>query len=606
MKYNIEKMQQGGGFATFTPIVESMPSQGVSAKGKAAAEPEAKSILDDETFKKMLTTGLVNDTNSLISELVKMESSTQNPYIQSSNKVMALRLIGKANELKQSGEMWKSAMATSKANGSLGEVAVGGYGEVYAKDKDNKVVAMSLSDYKSSDEKPKLLTVAELLNERQYNPNLTGRNDLFNAANNSIGLNKITDHVKGLVHALGRDIYDTDHTYSKDEAKAQATTIASQFGAKSPTQDDLKSLSVLKQVVDGTTDYAKVEEKGSSQRKHVDQALDYIWGTLGTNAQQKLTATAVMNGSNDPRKFLMEMLYTETGESYSSKVTPVKTPGESALGGHEKAVSAFELFNNGKTGKQSIQWNEPGTGKTMNLVATGVARLSTSKGETFGMATLGKVLGTEQGALVHTDGAFFGDKHISQDDMNKIIYDGQDAARVYMPTTASGAPDYTRLDDIKQLEHEAFSHHDWDKNKINEFFAQRGYGYVQVNDQKEYVMNNRYKPFLLMYGLTTDGAQASQDNSRIHALSGGEEAGVKNSLLETWKKEKISAPTGFLYTTYYKGAVAIPYRDDSSMYAAALHKNLLAPQTSIEQARVNQNIQQGTIINPNSQFLFTK
>jgi hypothetical protein len=167
-------------------------------------------------------------------------------------------------------------MMTAKSNGGLGEVAVGGYGEVYSKDNNNNIVAMSLSDYKTIENKPKLLTVAELLNERQYNPNMSGRNDLFNAANNSIGLNKITDHVKGLIHALGKETYDTSQTYSKDQAISESKSIAAKLGVKQPTQEDIKSLGILKQVIDGATDYAKVEEKGSSQRKYVEQALDYI------------------------------------------------------------------------------------------------------------------------------------------------------------------------------------------------------------------------------------------------------------------------------------------------------------------------------------------
>lgn len=167
-------------------------------------------------------------------------------------------------------------MMTSKASGGLGEVAVGGYGEVYTKDKNNNIVAMSLSDFKESDEKPKLLTVGELMNERQYNPNLTGRNDLFNAANNSIGLNKITDHVKGLIHSLGREITDNSQVYSKEQATAQARSIATSLGVKPPTQEDVKSLNILNQVINGATDYSRVNEKGNSQRKHLDQALDYI------------------------------------------------------------------------------------------------------------------------------------------------------------------------------------------------------------------------------------------------------------------------------------------------------------------------------------------
>ena len=101
-------MQQGGGFATFTPIVNSTPIQ-TSSKQSSQSAQEAQpssSILDAVTFKELMTKGgLVNDTNSLVSELAKMETSMQNPYTKSSNRGLSLRLIGKVNELRQSKEL---------------------------------------------------------------------------------------------------------------------------------------------------------------------------------------------------------------------------------------------------------------------------------------------------------------------------------------------------------------------------------------------------------------------------------------------------------------------------------------------------------------------
>ena len=45
-------------------------------------------------------------------------------------------------------------------------------------------------------------------------------------------------------------------------------------------------------------------------------------------------------------------------------------------------------------------------------------------------------------------------------DLSNIAYDGNEAARVYMPVASNGAPDYSRLEQIKRLEKEAFSHSD--------------------------------------------------------------------------------------------------------------------------------------------------
>ena len=103
MKVNIKRLA-GGGFASFTPYVETMPtpatSTGVAAAG--SAKGPVSSLLDDDTFKELLTKGgLVNDVNSLVGELAKLESSNTNPFLVDANRGMALKMIAKVNELRQ-------------------------------------------------------------------------------------------------------------------------------------------------------------------------------------------------------------------------------------------------------------------------------------------------------------------------------------------------------------------------------------------------------------------------------------------------------------------------------------------------------------------------
>ena len=57
-------------------------------------------------------------------------------------------------------------------------------------------------------------------------------------------------------------------------------------------------------------------------------------------------------------------------------------------------------------------------------------------------------------------------------------------------------------------------------------------------------------------------------------------------------------------TTYYRGMVAIPYRPDSSMYAAAIGKNLLAPQVTLEHTRIEQERARATKLTPDSRLLY--
>ncbi len=113
MKYNINKsqedvikFQQGGGFATFTPIIEQQPVQQAAASSGSSKESKhtISSMLDDDIFKDLMGKGLVNDVNGFVAELAKIESTSSGafPYTQGNNRGMALRLVGKINELKNS------------------------------------------------------------------------------------------------------------------------------------------------------------------------------------------------------------------------------------------------------------------------------------------------------------------------------------------------------------------------------------------------------------------------------------------------------------------------------------------------------------------------
>ena len=602
------KKFQGGGFATFTPIVNTMPTSKSSSKTETDTTKASTSILNDDVFKELLKGDfLVNDANNLVKELVALEAGSPTPYTQANTRSMALKMIGKINELKQNKNYWQDAINRAKENGGLGEVAVGTSGEVYTKDENNNIQAISLSQYSKQKDKVKLLSVAELMNERQYNPNLIGRNSLFNVAENAIGLDKITGSIKDIVSMLGKETLKTEDYYTKDQAKK----YLAEMGGKEPTPAEMEGISLLNKIINNPGELAQVQSEESSERKHLDKALNYIWDTLGTNKQQKLMATSVINGRKNPKELILDMLVFGTDESKSLGVTPkAANIGKSKAAGEDKPkdITPFEILHNGKTGKRIINWNDPSTGKTFELVATGQGRLSTVKGKPLGFTSLRDVFDSENGTLLRTDQAFFGDKKINISDLSDIAYDGNEAARVYMPVASNGAPDYSKLEQIKKLEKEAFSHSDWGPDEINEFFAKRGLEYVQVNQNREYVVNDRFKPFLIMSGYTADEASATKDNSKIKALDSSERDFVKDALNAMWAKEKVDAPTGHWdwTTTYYKGLIAVPYREDSSIYAASIAGNILAPQTSIDQANVNRLTQQGTRINANPNLIFNK
>lgn len=101
MKVNIRKFQSGG-FATFTPLIESMPAAAVPPTGGATGSgKEQSTILDQDLYKKLIEDGgLVNDVNAFVDEIQKTESGPT-PFLSSSNRNSTLRMFAKINELKE-------------------------------------------------------------------------------------------------------------------------------------------------------------------------------------------------------------------------------------------------------------------------------------------------------------------------------------------------------------------------------------------------------------------------------------------------------------------------------------------------------------------------
>jgi hypothetical protein len=273
MKVKIKRLADGGGFATFTPIIHTPPAARTATASSEAAPAASSSIIDDKMLEQLYKDGgLVNDVNKLVSDLIQIEKSSSMPYTQSGNRASALQLVGKINEINQNKKYWDDAISRSKEAGGFSEVAVNTDGRVFTKNRDNKIETMSLSDYNNKRGGVKLLSVAELLYERQYNPTLTGQNAVFNVADNAIGLTKITDHIKTMVAALGTDTVENSQVFSKTDASKYIEGMQ----GRSPTQDEIKSLVVLNKVLINPSEYAQVETKTASEKGQLNKALSYI------------------------------------------------------------------------------------------------------------------------------------------------------------------------------------------------------------------------------------------------------------------------------------------------------------------------------------------
>ena len=619
MKVNIQKFQ-GGGFTTFTPIIRNAPVQPPSTQSstKDESKKESNSILDDTTFKELMQKGgLNNEVNALVGQLIELENSSNSlyAYTDPSTRMSSLRLISEVNQLRNNKQNWEDSMNMAKESGGLDEVAVKG-SALYIKDSSGKVGTINVADYKKYANKVKVLTVSELMNERQNNPMLIGRNDLFDVANTSIGLEKITDNIKDLISSLSLETTKDEKIYARSKFQSDLEALT---GVK-PSAEQAYAMEQLKEVLANPSEYYKVTTETKSKRKYLDTAYNYLWKAIGANGQHKLTAISAINGENNPKKYIEDLLLSQTTPSSDTSILPVdesgSTKSKSEAAG-EKNLTQFQLFHKDKlmTPNLTFALNDPKFGTMFRGTIGGVSPIITPDGTNVGMTTIGNILNTGYNQILKGNNIYYGNKKVSTLEANNLIYDGQDAAKVYMPTKSDGSPDYESFGVFKEIYTVFEANKDsWSQKQAEDHFKKNGYNIkidTKYEDGKQIkvIRDNAYvKPFLLMYAYTNDATSLTDGNEEwLSKLTSEEEDLMVPFLDQVWtvgkgKTAQNVTPSKFWnIEEYYKGIVAIPYRDESAAIVDAMvHQGPRERTSSILDVQRNLNYSSNQPLNSNS------
>jgi hypothetical protein len=407
----------------------------------------------------------------------------------------------------------------AKEAGGLGEVAVGSAGEVYTQT-DGKVKAISLSEYNKHKDTMQLMTVSQLLTARQKLPQLINQNGIFDVANQAIGMNKITDHINDMIKAFGTETSVNSNYLTKDQL---AANLAERFSGRKPTNEEMNAVKSLEEISQNPDLLYKVKTEDSSERRQAMKAVNYIWKTLGVQAQQKLSASAAINGEANPQQFILDMIATNTDEKKSLEITPEKTPGSTTADGTkgERSLTQFQMFHKDKlmTPNTTFASNDPIMGVLFRGSVGGVSPIIAPNGDNIGMSTVNNILNKGYNAILKSGEVFFGNKKVSTADLNNVVYDGQDAAKVYMPVGNDGGPDYEAFGNFKDIYAVYEANKDaWTPKQAEDHFKKNGFT-IKIDEKYEdgekvkVIRDNAYvKPFLVMYGYTNDATQLINGN----------------------------------------------------------------------------------------------
>ena len=572
----------GGGQLGFTPMVAPAATT-ASASASVPASKPSSALIEDNDYIKLAGKGLTNDVNQWVDSLIQLESSATNPFANPNTGVASLRKFTQLNEIMMNKELWTNAITQAKSEGGLSEVAIGNSGEVYTRGADYKIKAISLQDYKKNRNSMRLMTVAEVLQARQNEAQLAGQNGVLSVADNAIGLNKITDHINNIIAAFGTETVTDFKTYSKEQILDQLGKLA----GKKPTSEEAQAVQTLQNLANTPGEIIKLETINSSERNQALKAVDYIWKTLGDAAQKKMLAVAAVNGIENPKELIFSMINNQTNASITEKITSTNSSGSSDDSGSssgsstgEKSLTAFQLFHKDKLRSPNLefQFNDPVYGTLFNGSVGGVSPIITPDGNNVGMTTLRNVLDNGYNQFLNSSNIHFGNKLVSPIELNNIIYDGQDAAKVYMPVGKDGGPDYEAFKEFKELYAEFEANKDsWSTQQAERHFEEKGYKLkidtrYEGGKQTKVIRDNAYvKPFLVMYGYTNDATSLVDNNKDwLVQLNSSDESIIVPQLEQVWtttkgKKSTNLTPKSFWSSEdYYKGMIAIPYRDNAT------------------------------------------
>ena len=594
MKYNIQKLQGGGLIFNYIPSsgADTAVAPTGAASSKAAKQEE---LIDEDIYKELMEKGgLTSDVNVFTNKVLSLQSSSS--LLSTGGIQNSLRLIAQVNQIKDNKKAWEEAYNTAKANESLGEVAVGASGEVYVRDSKNNIKAISLKDLETSKGSYSPMSVSDLLTARRVEDNLAFNSKIFTVAENSVGISKILTKIKDVVSSLGKNTMGVT-TYEDSRELKKAIEQKTGVPLSDQQMESIKKISAV--IGSGPEGIYKITQKSVQSDSQINEALNYLWSSLKPEEKNKLTANYILGGgkganaSNIIKSALLSSYSPQDEIQADYQADASKAAGLST--DKEKPITNYELSHSGKLGKSSFVVNKPSTNKKMNVAATSVWRLSTVNGDPIGPKSADFIVNGENGAPLDISKAQFGNKDISTVDFSKIVYDGDNAARVFFPVYDDGKINYTRLEEFKKAEEEIFKKYKLpeDVGFINAEFERKGFNVI-VQEDGTYADTGTVKPFLVFYGYTAEESPFVDDNSMIEALQGEEENRARELTDKVWKEEKLSnVPTGWFdwSTTYYKGMVAIPYKEDSSAIVSAVAGNLLSNQTSVTDYRVKKQLQ---------------
>lgn len=619
MKVNIDKYQYGG-LLTFggiksttppdqTPRQASPSREGASSSGKSSKKSASDGILSKELIKELAKNGLPNETNYIFDQLSLLEdpSLTDNQV-----KSLTIEIAKKINNTLYNSEKLEDATKKAVETGSINDFAYNG-SSVYARSaKNGEVKLIDIDKVAKSKGKYVPLTIGQLTELRAYDNSTLFNSGTIETIETALSTSGVVGEVWDMVKQLGSDTTDI-------EQYVKAT------GIQPPTKKEKEGLEAIKLLQEQYGEDYLFKLKEHSKTPKIKDALEFIHSALGYKKVQLLENNAKLTGQehNSFINIISNAINSGTSTEYSRDIEAPKIPSSSSSEAKKSAAKEYsmtpmETLFDGNINQTKVTITNPKYKNqyAMQLQGNLLAALPKDNGKSVGFSPLNIALdagGIGVGKYLNYHNMYYGNKKISQAQLQTMMYNGSQVAQVFAPINSSGEIDFQLLDlysDVQMsLEKEGILKMEDVEQRtklINEAYANAGLQ-IAVDENGKFISGSKVAPFLMLNAYSNNG-DIQENNSYIRELKGDESKQMEDYMDQVYEVNKLDGVGMFddisIAPVFIK--VSPNAANDAKIYAD--HGQTVAKQ-DLQETMMRQQIQQGEQ-NPqivaNSSILYDK
>lgn len=495
MKLNINKFQTGGR-VYFSAVAN--PYKSASTK---TSSDDDDGLIPDKLLEKLSENGNPNDVNKFMGMLAKFEHEQNFGLGVGKSQLYGLRAY--ANQIIKQSEYLDRAEERATNNGALDEAAVDSRGYLFTKTETGELKKVHASEFKAGEQQA--LTVAELMQERRFNPEETDNENLTTTIGNNIGTEKINSYIWDIIKSIG----STDST---SEAYQDIASIIGRENAKRPTEEQMLAIQDLYNLSQKVGPDAIFKVKDEYKSKNINDAMKYILSMLPNNMRTQLVARNVVMGGKfeNSDKYAYDIVANALNAGNDTKIVHgIDYEGDlnKAAGtakDQTKNLGVMQQLVQGTLGKRDYKLvSSKNPSVSMTLHGSGVGSLADFNNNVVDKTTLSVAMKASLAPLIDQNHVTMGDQKIESGMFDTILYDGGDVINIWAPTDNNGDIDLDQLQvfqEIQSIIKQNPQLTNEDKNQLLQEHNLSGY----FDEQGTFHGQGNMAQFLVMTGLTSD------------------------------------------------------------------------------------------------------